>query len=251
MPNRKSGFQIKVVRGRVLNTCKCPSIGKERNDLIKIIVVIFDLESFTRFFDTAGVNKNIVVSSYVNSFLSWVHYRLELEIKSRRLPERPKLSKFLGDGILYVWEVEQQRMKPLRALDLMNFCWNLTAGKDCYEKEFLPQFIRKLGHSWHCEYPKHLRASMALGHAVKYVKQRGSVDYVSECINIASRLTKINPELYFVAHSDVYLGAEAFHHEYEKKKVPNIRGLDGPVVVYVDTDDFDALSDKSMFQDVL
>ena len=250
MPSRRSSFQIKVVRGRVLNTGKCPSIGKECNDLVKIIVVIFDLEDFTRFFDSAGVNKNIVVASYINSFLSWINHRLELEIKSRRLPERPKLSKFLGDGILYVWEVEQQRMTPLRALDLMNFCWNLTRGSDCYEEEFLPRFIQELGHNWTCEYPKHLRTSMTLGHAVKYVKQRGSVDYVSECINVASRLTKINPELYFVAHSDVYLGPEVYRHEYEKKKVPDIRGLGKPVVVYVDIDDFDALSDKSMFQDM-
>ena len=250
MPSKRSSFQIKVVRGRVLNTCKCPQIGKECNDLIKIIVVIFDLESFTRFFDSAGVNKNIVVASYINSFLSWINYRLKLEIKSRRLPERPKLSKFLGDGILYVWEVEQQRMTPLRALDLMNFCWNLTAGYDCYEEEFLPRFIQELGHNWSCEYPKHLRASMTLGHAVKYVKQGGSVDYVSECINVASRLIKINPELYFVAHSDVYLGPEVYHHYWKKKRAPNIRGLGGPVVVYVDIDDFKALSDKSMFQNV-
>lgn len=98
MPSRRSSFQIKIVRGRVLNTCKSPSIGKECNDLVKIIVVIFDLESFTKFFDSAGVNKNIVVASYINSFLSWINYRVELEISSRRLPERPKLSKFLGMG---------------------------------------------------------------------------------------------------------------------------------------------------------
>lgn len=250
MPVRSSGFKINVRRGRVLNTGKYPSIGKECNDLVRIIVVIFDLEDFTGFFDSAGVNKNIIVASYLNSFLSWISYRLELEIKSRRLPERPKLSKFLGDGILYIWEVEQQRVTPPRALDLMNFCYNLTSGYDCYEEEFQPRFMKELGHNWTCEYPKHLRASMTLGHAVKYVKQGGSVDYVSESINIASRLTKVNPELYFVAHSDVYLGSEAYGFDYKKVKVENIRGLGRPVVVYVDKDDYDVLSDKSMFQDI-
>lgn len=141
-------------------------------------------------------------------------------------------------------------MTPLRTLDLMNFCWNLTRGYDCYEEEFLPRFIQALGHNWTCRYPKHLRASMTLGHAVKYVKRSGSVDYVSECINVASRLTKINPELYFTAHSDVYLGREAYDQEYVKKKVPNINGIGKPIVIYIDKDDFGTLSDTSMFQDM-
>lgn len=244
------GFQIEIRRGRVLNKGKCPAIGKEFNDLVRIIVVIFDLEGFTNFFDSASVNKNIIVASYVNSFLSWVNYRLDLEVDRGRLPERPRLSKFLGDGLLYVWEVEKQRLTSGRILDLINFCYNLTRGKDRYEKEFLPEFMNKLGQNWSCDYPKHLRATISLGHAVKYVQRGRSVDYVSECINIASRLLKINPEIYFVAHSDIHIGPEMLNQGYVKKQIPNIKGIGKPIVVYIDKEDFTALSDKSMFQDI-
>jgi len=247
---RQDGFRIEVRGGRVLNKGKCPAIGKECNDLARIIVVILDLEGFTNFFDSASVNKNIVVASYINSFLRWVNYRLDSEVNRGRLPERPRLSKFLGDGMLYIWEVEKQRFTPRRILDLINFCYNLTSGKDRYEVEFLSKFMNELGQNWSCDYPKHLRGSISLGHAVKYVQQGRSMDYISECINIASRLLKINPKVYFMAHSDVYIGPEMLNLGYVKKKIPNIRGISKPIAVYIDKEDFTALSDKSMFQDM-
>jgi hypothetical protein len=250
MSIRPDVFRIEIKGSRVLNEGKCPAIGKECNDLVRIIVVFLDLEGFTNFFDSASVNKDIVVASYVNSFLCWVNYRLDREVNSCRLPERPRLSKFLGDGLLYIWEVENQRLVSRRILDLINFFYNLTRGKDCYEAEFLPTFMNKLGQNWSCDYPKHLRASISLGHAVKYVERGHSVDYVSECINIASRLLKINPELYFTVHSDVYIGPEMINQGYAKKKISNIRGISKPIVVYIDEEDFSALSDKSMFQDM-
>jgi len=235
----------------VLNEGKCPSIGRESNDLIRIIVVFFDLEGFTNFFDSAPINKNIIIASYVNSFLSWINHQIDFAVQRHRLPQRPRLSKFLGDGVLYVWEVEQQKITSRRTLDLINFCWNITCGKDSYEDKFLPQYMSRLGNNWECDYPKHLRTSIALGHAVKYMQGSRSVDYVSECINVASRLIKINPELYFIAHSDVYLGTDdMFEFDYVKKRIPVIRGINKPIVVYIDKDDYEGLSDKSMFQDI-
>jgi len=250
MPNRQDRFCIEVRGSRVLNEGKCPDIGRERNDLSRIIVVFLDLEGFTNFFDSASPNKNLVVAAYLNSFLCWVNYRIDRQVSRGRLPERPRLSKFLGDGALYIWEVGKQKLSSGRILDLINFFWNITRGKDCYEEEFLPEFMDKLGQDWSCDYPQHLRASISLGHAVKYVRQDHLVDYVSECINIASRLLKINPELYFTAHSDVYIGPEILSHGYIKKRISNLRGISKPIVVYIDEDDFSALSDTSMFHDV-
>jgi len=249
MSIRHDRFQIEVKRGKVRNEGQCPAIGKECNDLVRIIVTIFDLEGFTNFCDSVSVNKNIIVASYINGFLSWINYRLDLEVNSGRLPERPRISKFLGDGLLYIWEVQRQGLNSRRILDLINFCYNLTRGKDRYEKEFLPEFMRKLGHNWDCDYPKHLRVGISLGHAVKYIQLGHLVDYVSECINIASHLLKVHPAVYFIAHSDVYVGPEMSKLGYVKKKT-TIRGISKSIAVYIDKDDFAALSDKSKFQDI-
>jgi len=246
---RLDKFRIAIVRGRVLNKGDCPSIGIECNDLVRIIVADFDLEGFTNFFDSASINKNIVVASYVNSFLGWLNYRFDLE--KNRLP-RPKLSKFLGDGVLYVWEVEEQKITPSVQLGLMNFCWNMTRGKYRYEVEFLQQFMKELGKNWICKYPKYLRASLTLGHAVKYVHSNLPVEYVSECINVASRLVKIHPELYFIALSDIYLGREAREAGYVKKRIrkESIKGIAKSIAVWIDRDDFESIEDKSIFRDM-
>ena len=74
-------------------------------------------------------------------------------------------------------------------------------------------------------------------------------DYISESINIASRLNKITPGLRFVAHSDTYLGPEAKVRQYIMKRI-SLRGVDKPLVVYIDRDDYTAIPDKSMFADI-
>lgn len=245
MATRYKKFQLKIRESRVVNDGLTPSIGVECDDLTKIVVAIFDLEGFTNFFDSASINKNIIVASYVNGFLSWLNYRLDLA----QLPS-PKLSKFLGDGVLYIWETEKQKITSVIAIALMNACWNTVRGRDRYEKEFLPQFINQVGKKWDCEYQKHLRVSLATGHAVKYVQGNRSVEYVSECINVASHLLKIHPEVYFIAHSDLVLGEEPSEHNYVEKRIREIRGIDRSICVFIDEDDFVSIKDKSIFEDI-
>jgi len=245
---RRDQFQLNIRRGKVRNLGNNPAIGLEHDDLVRIIAVVFDLEGFTDFFDKAGTNKNIIVASYINGFLDWLNFRLDAE--KDRLP-KPRLSKFLGDGILYIFEAQRRdgRKRTIQqiALDLMNFCWNLTRGRDRYEVDFLREFVSRIGRKWDCEFPKHLRASLATGHAVKYVKRGGSVEYVSECINIASRLSKLHNELYFVAHSDLVFGGETRTAQYIEKRT-RIRGISKLISVFLDKDDFEGIQDKSIFQ---
>lgn len=247
MAKEHDEFRLTIEGNKVINLGYNPSIGVERDNLVRIIVAVLDLEGFTNFFNKASPNQSIIVASYVNGFLSWLNHRLDLE--GKRLP-RPRLSKFLGDGVLYVWETEEGKTEQI-ALDLMNFCWNITRSKtDKYEESFRRQFIRQLGKKWDCEYPKHLRASLATGFAVKYTRRNHPPEYVSECINIASRLYGIHPELYFVAHSDLFLDDEIkTAANYVEKRI-KIKGIDKQIAIFIDKDDFDALTDKSIFEDI-
>lgn len=246
MTKERDEFRLTIKGNKVRNLGYNPSIGVERDNLVRIIAAVLDLEGFTNFFNKASPNQSIIVASYVNGFLSWLNYRLGLE--GKRLP-RPRLSKFLGDGVLYVWETEEGKTEQT-ALDLMNFCWNITRGADRYEISFLRQFVHQLGKKWRCEYPKHLRASLATGFAVKYTQQNHPAEYVSECINIASRLCGFHSELYFVAHSDLFLADEIKAAANYVEKRTNIDGIDNPIAVFIDKDDFDSLTDKSQFEDI-
>ncbi len=249
MAEERSRFRLTIEGNKVRNHGHNPSIGVEHDNLVRIVVAVLDLEGFTNFFNKASPNQSIIVASYVNAFLSWLNYRLDLE--GKRIP-RPQLSKFLGDGVLYVWETQEGQTEQI-ALDLMNFYWNMTQGGSRYEIDFLPQFISQLGKRWDCEYPEHLRASITTGFAVKYTRKNHPPEYVAECINIASRLCGIHPELYFIAHSDLVLDTEFMTTaEYVEKllKRDSVKGIDKQIAVFIDEDDFNSLSDKTMFRDM-
>lgn len=249
MAEERGKFKLTIAENKVRNPGHYPAIGVEHDNLVRIIVAVFDLAGFTKFFDKASPDKNRIVASYVNAFLSWLNYWFDLERK--RIP-RPRLSKFLGDGVLYVWETEEGKTEQ-NALDLMNFCWNMTRGNDRYEKGFLPQFISQLGKKWKCNYPQQLKASISTGPAVKYTRRNRPPEYVAESINIATRLCGGHPELYFMAHSDLLLDAEAkTTFKYVEKQIieGKLKGIDEPIAVFIDEDDFNSLLDKTMFKDM-
>ncbi len=249
LTKERDEFRLTIKGNKVRNLGSNPSIGVEHDNLVRIIVAVLDLEGFTNFFNKASPNQSIIVASYVNGFLSWLNHRLDLE--GKRLP-RPRLSKFLGDGVLYVWETEEGKTEQI-ALDLINFCWNMTRGPDRYEIDFLTEFKDKLGKKWDCEYPKHLKASISTGFAVKYTRRNHPPEYVSECINIATRLCGVHPELYFIAHSDLLLDAEiTITFKYVEKQIEKekVKGIDKSIAVFIDENDFNNLSDKTMFRDM-
>jgi len=249
MAEGRGKFKLTIERNKVINLGHNPSIGMERDNLVRVIVAVLDLEGFTNFFNKASPNQSIIVASYVNAFLSWLNHRLDL--RGKRIP-RPRLSKFLGDGVLYVWETEEGKTEQI-ALDLINFYWDMTRGGNRYELDFLPQFIRQLGRRWECEYPKHLKASITTGFAVKYTRRNHPPEYVAECINIATRLCGVHPELYFTAHSDLLLDAEiTTTFKYIEKQIERgiVKGIDKRIAVFIDEDDFATLTDKSIFKDI-
>ncbi len=260
MTEERGKFKLTIVENKVRNLGHYPAIGVERDNLVRVIVAVLDLAGFTKFFNKASPNQSIIVASYINAFLSWLNYRFDLERKEKRIP-KPQLSKFLGDGVLYVWETKEGKTEQI-ALDLMNFCWNMTRGGDRYEIDFLPQFTSQLGNRWDCEYPRHLRASIAPGFAVKYTRRNHPPEYVAESINIATRLCGVHPELYFIAHSDLLLDKEimtgtgkdwlTFRFYYVEKLIEKgiVKGIDKPIAVFMDKDNFHSLSDKTMFRDM-
>ena len=105
MTEERDKFTLTINRNKVRNLGHNPSIGVERDNLVRVIVAVLDLEGFTNFFNKASPNQSIIVASYVNAFLSWLNHRLDLE--GNRI-SRPQLSKFLGDGVLYIWSTKEE-----------------------------------------------------------------------------------------------------------------------------------------------
>lgn len=236
-------FKLLIRQGRVVNKNPSVKLGREVDDLIKIIVAVFDLKGFTNFFNKIPINKNIVASSFVNGLLYWFYYRFKRYYKFE-----PVFSKFLGDGVLMIWEPGQQKISIQDIITLMNTCWDMVAASNRYEIEYLQEFCKKIGKRWNVKYPTRLRVGMSLGHAVKYIKRGKRSDYISESINIASRLVKFHEDIYFIAQSDLVFGKIPKKFRYVQKKI-RLRGI-GDLVVYIDKLDFQKAGAPKKFKEL-
>lgn len=240
MAGRRKSFKLQFTDDQVMNIGPITPLGQARSDLVEIIVALFDLEGFTNFFNSSSVIRYTIVPTFINAFLSWLNYGF-----STSFFPKPQYSKFLGDGILLIWETENNpHLKGVLKAEFMSFCWNMVKGqKESYENEFLPELLRRIRAIRNLDYPKHLRVSISLGHAVRY-DQGESMEYVSECINVASRIISYTPELYFIAHSNIVTNEEILGTKYVHKQLTKVKGINQPICVYIDEADFKNLPNK-------
>jgi len=235
-------FCLSIKQGRVVNVNPFIDLGREGSDPVSIIVAVFDLQGFTKFFHSVSTNKTLVVTSFINGLLYWFHYRF------KHNKWKPIFSKFTGDGVLMIWEPGRQQLSNENKLALMNMCYNMVSAPDSYVDEFLPEFRRKLGVRWKATYPKKLKVGLSAGDAVRYIKDNVRMDYISESINIASRLVKFTPLIPFLAHSDIVIGESPKKYNYIEKRI-KLRGI-GPICVYVDKIDFHNAGSPDKFKRV-
>ncbi len=239
-----NNFKLKIREGRVVGNNPYVHLGREEDNLIKIVVAIFDLEGFTDFFSGIRINKNIVVTSFVNGLLYWFSYRFGNYYRFS-----PIFSKFLGDGIMMIWEPGHQAMSNRDIVGLMNVCWDMVRARSvAYEHQYVPEFVAKIGKRYSVQYPKKMRVGLSLSHTVKYTRRGKVSDYVAESINIASRLVKFHQDIYFIAHSDLLFGEIPKKFRYIQKLV-DLRGT-GEIGVYIDKVDYERAGSPKVFKNL-
>ncbi len=147
---------------------------------IEAIVAVFDLAGFTSFCSQAHPATDI--PTFLNDFLMWLFKKIEQGnaaddgITIEPLWKEPPLfAKFLGDGVLLLWDagnmVDQQIAKLITIL--LDVC-------DTYCSEF----YKKAG-GYIKNPPQSLRCRIARGSVFSVNNGR---DYVGHCINIATHL---------------------------------------------------------------
>src|SRR3982751_2685772 len=72
------------------------------------LAAIFDLEGFTSF--TNQIDPHLVIPEFLNEFLTWLFDAISAQLK-REVDEEvilwgelPFFAKFLGDGVLFLWD---------------------------------------------------------------------------------------------------------------------------------------------------
>jgi len=210
------------------------------------ICAMYDLEGFTNF--CKQIDPQLSVPSYLSGFLGWIFDKIRSQAVYRRFEEGiqlyhelPFFTKFLGDGLLILWdtsdmgEVAQHNV----ILNQLRICRN-------YLSEFLPSIKKKL-----CDPPEALRCGITKG--TIYSVGDGN-DFVGPCINLAGRLQKLpgarfafarrgfDPELTWKQHTWLM--------EMVLKKAA-IRGMGNEELIYLLKENFDKMADedKALYHD--
>lgn len=241
----------------ILNIGEIDIISETR----EVIATIFDLEGFTDF--CKQVDPQLSVPSFLNDFLNWLYSEIKEEItykkntNSRSIlwSELPFFSKFLGDGILLLWNINSKEISnqlndkgSKTHKQVQTLAGNIVISLDIICNSYT-KFVKTNLSKKYVNPPHKLRCGIARG----YVLSVGNgLDYVGPCINIASRLQKLHG-LGFCFQKrgfDIEIGMEESpRKDYLLKKV-KIRGIGDNELVYIRNEEFAELAniDKKYFK---
>jgi hypothetical protein len=209
---------------------------KSQSEPVAAIAALFDLDGFTNF--CKQVEPHLSVPHYLSGFLDWIFAEIRKETIETEHPngfelwhELPFFTKFMGDGLLILWDTKS--MDKSAQHNLIISCLNIIAN---YKKGFLPGMARKV-----TDAPSQLRCGIAKG--TVYSVGNGN-DYVGSCINLAARLQKL-ASLPLAFSRRGFDPESIWKPETMKKwllKKVSIRGIGVGELVYVKKIAFDELS---------
>ena len=203
------------------------------------LVAFFDLEGFTDF--CGQVDSHLVIPEFLSRYLSWLFQTLAEQFRESTDETTVKLwgslpfyAKFLGDGILFIWNTDLCRGFP----GTVNIAQNLLAVTALYADRFLADIRKAVSNP-----PGRLRCGIARGQVISI---GGGADYVGSCINVASRLQKLSNLSFAVSRRGFDL-SEAPDNEGSLRsflvlKRTAVRSIGKQELVYIRRDEFAALS---------
>ncbi|MGG1515003.1 hypothetical protein ABE504_06295 [Paenibacillus oryzisoli] len=211
------------------------------------ISAVFDLDGFTNFCNQ--MEPHLVVPRFLKEFLSWILKKIAqthlivkrentFEGKKALYSRLPIFCKFLGDGLLMIWDTDD-----MSEIEMGNVVCILKDVAESYANDFLPFINKKF-----VNVPEKLRCGIARG---SIVQLGDGNDYVGPSINLASRLQKVPPSFTFAFSARGF--DKDFFAEYEFKKYQmikiEVRGIKGnEELVYVLKSEINTLSPKMKAQ---
>lgn len=217
----------------------------QNSSITSAICAVFDLEGFTAF--CKQIDPQLAVPIFMKQFLNWFFQEIKIETKEletgdgiKTWHELPIMMKFLGDGILVIWDTEGVSIIAQR--NIITSC-KIICGK--YVKSFYPTISKKVS-----DPPAKLRCGIAKGNI--FSVGNGN-DFVGPCINFASRLQKLPGTS--LAFSNRGFNVEEGWDEDQLKawviKKIKVRGIGESELVHILKTDFEKMSaeDKKNFID--
>lgn len=208
------------------------------------VAAVFDLTGFTSFCNQ--VDAHLAIPRFLSDFLDWLFTNIRRRITiqdprgdSAMLAELPMMVKFLGDGLLILWNA--RHMEEDRPCRIAVSLFEITQA---YQREFYPRISMIVNKP-----PATLRCGLARG---KVFSVGGGRDYVGHCVNSASRLAHLGVSFSFPHRG--FQVRDFMSAKYLQIFVPkrvSIRGVGDDELVWVVRDEFEHLpaEKKAMFRD--
>lgn len=154
-----------------------------RAERIEAVCAIFDLQGFTNCCNQA--DAKLVVPVFLAKFLDWFYTQIKEQSAAPKVKgaypifwDPPFYSKFMGDGILLLWNAE--KMVADAKNNIIVSCYTICL-------KYYTAFYNYIKHDV-AYFPPQLRCGLATGDV--YSIGDGS-DFVGACINTAARLQKL------------------------------------------------------------
>jgi class 3 adenylate cyclase len=206
------------------------------------IAAVFDLTGFTSFCNQA--DSYLAIPKFLNDFLQWFFNTITEGltdendgVRSTCWAELPMLVKFMGDGVLVLWNARRMSEDQICRLAAMLY-W----VSNSYQQDFYPRMSMIVNKP-----PAVLRCGVARG---KVFSVGNGNDYVGHCINSASRLSHLGPLSFCFPHRGFRV-SEYMPEDYADLFVPKyitIRGVGDNELVWVVKDEFEKLPEKNRLQ---
>lgn len=191
------------------------------------LAVILDLKDFTGFCDQR--DPHLIVPEFLDKFLGWLFQRMADELFEREEGKEvvlwshlPIFGKFLGDGVLLLWDATDITPEARR---------NIVQGFDLICDDYERVFLKSMRGTF-MKLPSKLRCGIAQGLVTSIANAK---DYTGLCINIASRLQKLGEGAFNFAFAQRGLDDKPeanWYTNFTLIKIP-IRGMAEEELVYV------------------
>jgi class 3 adenylate cyclase len=215
---------------------------------VQALAVFIDLEGFTDFCNQ--VDSHLVIPEFLSRYFDWLFQALAEQFREgeengqvRIWGSLPFYAKFLGDGLLFLWDTD--RNPGLSGT--VNIARNLLDVTRLYETQFVREMRRAVSKP-----PARLRCGISRGQVIAI---GGGTDYVGSCINVASRLQKLASLSFAVSGRGFDLSkapeGEGSLRSFLVLKETSLRGIGDQELVYIRKDEFDSLrpAERAEFRD--
>lgn len=246
-----TGFSLNSITQKEFDSFNPELLGlgdlSKDGEYINALAAFLDLQGFTDFCNQ--LDSHLVIPEFVRRYTNWLFNEIAEQFKEGSVEGRVKIwgslpfyAKFLGDGILFLWNTDNCIGKH----GIINVISRLLHITQKYKTDFIPEIQKHVSKP-----PLSLRCGISRGQIISLGTGQ---DYVGSCINMASRLQKISLLTFAVSRRGFDLSPDpnsGLNKRLVLKKI-KIQGIGNDELIYILKSEYTKLTakEKKVFNDI-